>query len=165
MVGLAASGRTPFVIAAVREARARGALTVGLSCNTDTALSAAAEHAVEVPVGPEVVAGSTRLKSGTAQKLVLNMISTISMVKLGKVYRNFMVDMCVLNSKLADRAVRMICEITGAEREAARSALKESGDRIKTAVVMIEHGVDAPTADARLESANGRLATALGGPR
>ncbi|GAB4008390.1 N-acetylmuramic acid 6-phosphate etherase [Glycomyces albus] len=163
VVGLAASGRTPFVIAAVREARARGALTVGLSCNTATALSAAAEHAVEVPVGPEVVAGSTRLKSGTAQKLVLNMISTISMVKLGKVYRNFMVDMRVLNSKLADRAVRMICEITGAEREAARRALNESGDRIKTAVVMIEHGVDAPTADARLESANGRLAAALVG--
>ena len=162
VVGLAASGRTPFVIAAVREARARGALTIGLSCNSGTALSDAAEYAVEVPVGPEVVAGSTRLKSGTAQKLVLNMISTITMVKLGRVYRNFMVDMRVLNTKLADRAVRMICEITGVERETAQRALDAAGNRIKTAVVMIEHGVDAAAADARLEAADGRLSAALG---
>ncbi|GAB3646369.1 N-acetylmuramic acid 6-phosphate etherase [Glycomyces tarimensis] len=161
VVGIAASGRTPFVVAAVREARRRGALTVGLSCNTGTALSAEAEHAIEVNVGPEVIAGSTRLKSGTAQKFVLNMISTITMVKLGKVYRNYMVDMRVLNSKLADRAVRMIRDITGAERDAAQIALDEAGNRIKTAVVMIEHGVNAATADATLEAAGGRLAAAL----
>ncbi|WP_084546314.1 N-acetylmuramic acid 6-phosphate etherase [Glycomyces arizonensis] len=161
VVGLAASGRTPFVVAAVREARRRGALTVGLSCNAGTVLSAEAEHAIEVRVGTEVVAGSTRLKSGTAQKLVLNMISTITMVRLGKVYRNYMVDMRVLNSKLADRAVRMIGEITGADRPAAQAALASAGNRIKTAVVMIELGVDAAEADRRLTEADGRLAAAL----
>ncbi|THV35789.1 N-acetylmuramic acid 6-phosphate etherase [Glycomyces buryatensis] len=164
VVGLAASGRTPFVVAAVREARRRGALTVGLSCNTGSALSDVAEHAIEVNVGPEVVAGSTRLKSGTAQKFVLNMISTITMVKLGRVYRNYMVDMRVLNSKLADRAARMICEITGAAYETAERCLAEADNRIKTAVVMIEHGLDAAEADRRLESVGGKLSGALAGP-
>ncbi|WP_081913185.1 N-acetylmuramic acid 6-phosphate etherase [Glycomyces sp. NRRL B-16210] len=163
VVGLAASGRTPFVIAAVREARRRGALTVGLSCNAGAALSEAAEFAIEVAVGPEVVAGSTRLKSGTAQKFVLNMISTISMVRLGKVYGNYMVDMRVGNSKLAARAVRMIREITGAEAEAAEKALVAAGNRVKTAVVMLELGVPAAEADERLEQAEGRLSGALAG--
>jgi N-acetylmuramic acid 6-phosphate etherase len=158
---LAASGRTPFVVAAVQEARRRGALTVGLSCNTGTVLSEAAEHRIEVEVGPEVVAGSTRLKSGTAQKFILNMISTISMVRLGKVYRNYMVDMRVANSKLAARAVRMIREITGADAEEAEAALAASGNHVKTAVVMIELCVDAKEAGARLEEAEGRLSTAL----
>jgi N-acetylmuramic acid 6-phosphate etherase len=162
VVGLAASGRTPFVVAAVEEARRRGALTVGLSCNTGTLLSAAAEHRIEVEVGPEVVAGSTRLKSGTAQKFVLNMISTITMVRLGKVYRNYMVDMRVANSKLAARAVRMLREITGADAEAAEAALAASGEHVKTAVVMLELGVEAPEAKARLEAAEGRLSGALG---
>ena len=161
VVGIAASGRTPFVVAAVREARRRGALTVGLSCNTGTALSREAEHAIEIPVGPEVVAGSTRLKSGTAQKFALNMISTITMVKLGRVYRNYMVDMRVLNSKLADRAVRMIREITGAGQAEAQAALDAAGNRIKTAVVMIEHGVGAEAAEKALDEANGRLGAAL----
>ncbi|MCH7232187.1 N-acetylmuramic acid 6-phosphate etherase [Glycomyces sp. L485] len=165
VVGIAASGRTPFVVAAVREARRRGALTVGLSCNTGTVLSREAEHAIEIPVGPEVVAGSTRLKSGTAQKFALNMISTITMVKLGRVYRNHMVDMRVLNSKLADRAVRMVSEITGADEGIAEAALDEAGNRIKTAVVMIEHGVDAKSADLALDEAGGRLARALADPR
>ncbi|WP_322633034.1 N-acetylmuramic acid 6-phosphate etherase [Glycomyces albidus] len=161
VVGLAASGRTPFVVAAVREARRRGALTVGLSCNTGTVLSDAAEHRIEVEVGPEVVAGSTRLKSGTAQKFVLNMISTISMVRLGKVYRNYMVDMKVANQKLAARAVRMIREITGAGPDEAEAALAASGNHVKTAVVMLELGVDAAEAGARLERADGRLSGAL----
>ncbi|GAA2292264.1 N-acetylmuramic acid 6-phosphate etherase [Glycomyces scopariae] len=163
VVGLAASGRTPFVVAAVREARRRGALTVGLSCNTGTVLSDAAEHRIEVEVGPEVVAGSTRLKSGTAQKFVLNMVSTISMVRLGKVYRNYMVDMKVANQKLAARAVRMIREITGAGQEEAEAALAASGDRVKTAVVMLELGIDATAAEARLALADGRLSGALAG--
>jgi N-acetylmuramic acid 6-phosphate etherase len=163
VVGLAASGRTPFVVAAVREARRRGALTVGLSCNTGTVLSQAAEHRIEVEVGPEVVAGSTRLKSGTAQKFVLNMVSTISMVRLGKVYRNYMVDMKVANQKLAARAVRMIREITGAGPEEAEAALAASGNRVKTAVVMLELGVDAGAAEARLALADGRLSGALAG--
>lgn len=163
VVGLAASGRTPFVVAAVEEARRRGALTIGLSCNADTLLSAVAEHRIEVEVGPEVVAGSTRLKSGTAQKFVLNMISTITMVRLGKVYRNYMVDMRVANSKLAARAVRMIREITGADAAAAEAALTASGDHVKTAVVMLELGVEAAEAKARLEAADGRLSAALTG--
>ncbi|HEX2145302.1 MAG TPA: N-acetylmuramic acid 6-phosphate etherase [Glycomyces sp.] len=161
VIGLAASGRTPFVVAAVQEARRRGALTVGLSCNTGTLLSEVAEHRIEVAVGPEVVAGSTRLKSGTAQKFVLNMISTITMVRLGKIYRNYMVDMRVANSKLAARAVRMIREITGADAETAEAALTASGDHVKTAVVMIELKVDAAEAKARLERADDRLSGAL----
>ncbi|THV31596.1 N-acetylmuramic acid 6-phosphate etherase [Glycomyces paridis] len=161
VVGIAASGRTPFVLAAIHEARRRGALTVGLSCNTGAALSEAAEFAIEVAVGPEVVAGSTRLKSGTAQKFVLNMISTISMVRLGKVYGNYMVDMRVANSKLAARAVRMIRDITGAGPEDAEAALIASGNRIKTAVVMLELGVGVKDAEARLRRAEGRLAGAL----
>ncbi|RRR97704.1 N-acetylmuramic acid 6-phosphate etherase [Glycomyces terrestris] len=161
VVGLAASGRTPFVVAAVREARRRGALTVGLSCNAGTVLSDAAEHRIEVEVGPEVVAGSTRLKSGTAQKFVLNMVSTITMVRLGKVYRNYMVDMKVANQKLAARAVRMIREITGAGAEEAEAALAAADNRVKTAVVMLELGVGAADAEARLERAAGRLSGAL----
>lgn len=161
VIGIAASGRTPFVIAAVAEARRRGALTVGLSCNHDTKLSAAAEHALEVGVGPEFIAGSTRLKSATAQKLVLNMISTITFVRLNRTHGNYMVDMQVLNSKLSSRAVRMIGEITGASPQVAHQALEESQNRIKTAIVMIEHSVDAVTANERLAIADGRLSTAL----
>nr|BFF23872.1 hypothetical protein GCM10025732_18370 [Glycomyces mayteni] len=134
---------------------------MGLSCNTGTVLSEAAEHRIEVEVGPEVVAGSTRLKSGTAQKFVLNMISTISMVRLGRVYRNYMVDMKVANQKLAARAVRMIREITGAGPDEAEAALAASGNRVKTAVVMLELGVGAADAEARLERADGRLSGAL----
>lgn len=162
VVGIAASGRTPFVIAAIRRARELGALTVGLSCNTGTRLSAAAEHAIEVAVGPEVVAGSTRLKSGTAQKLVLNMISTISMVQLGRTYGNRMVDMQVLNEKLAVRAARMVVEITGTDLAAAKQALAEAGNSTKLAVLMIERGVDAATGTAMLAAAGGRLGVALG---
>jgi N-acetylmuramic acid 6-phosphate etherase len=102
------------------------------------------------------------LKSGTAQKFVLNMISTITMVRLGKVYRNYMVDMRVANSKLAARAVRMLREITGADAEAAEAALAASGEHVKTAVVMLELGIEAPEARARLEAADGRLSGALG---
>ncbi|WP_246497883.1 N-acetylmuramic acid 6-phosphate etherase [Natronoglycomyces albus] len=161
VIGIAASGRTPFVIAAVGEARRRGALTIGISCNQDTKLSAAAEHPLEVSVGPEVVAGSTRLKSATAQKLILNMISTITMVKLGRTHGNYMVDMQVLNSKLETRAVRMITEITSATAQSAHLALQGAENRIKTAIVMVEHGVDAVTADKRLDAAGGRLSKAL----
>ena len=108
VVGVAASGRTPFVIGALREARARGALTVALSCNTEAPISREAELAIEVPVGPEVLAGSTRLKAGTAQKLVLNMISTIAMVRLGKTWGNLMVDLRATNEKLRERAIRIV---------------------------------------------------------
>lgn len=161
VVGVTASGRTPFVIGALVEAGKRGALTVGLSCNADAELSRVVEHGIEVVVGNEVVAGSTRLKAGTAQKLVLNMISTITMVRLGHTHGNYMVDMRVLNEKLAARAARMVAEITGADLAAARASLSRAGNHIKTAVVMIEHDVDADTARERLAAADGRLSTAL----
>ncbi|MFC4008673.1 N-acetylmuramic acid 6-phosphate etherase [Nonomuraea purpurea] len=163
VVGVSASGRAPFVLGALSEATGRGALTVGLSCNDDAPLSAAAEHAIEVVVGPEVVTGSTRLKAGTAQKLVLNMISTISMVKLGRTYGNKMIEMSAMNSKLAGRAVRMVSDITGADRETAGAALNAADGQAKVAVLMIQHGLDADGARALLESHGERLSDALSG--
>lgn len=161
VIGIASSGRTPFVVAAIQRARARGALTVGLSCNRDTALSAAAEHAIEVEVGPEFVTGSTRLKAGTAQKLVLNMFSTISMIRLGKTYGSLMVDVKATNHKLRERAIRMVSEITGADRDRAEETLSAAGFEVKTAAVMLRLGVDRDEATTRLEKASGRLRVAL----
>jgi N-acetylmuramic acid 6-phosphate etherase len=163
VVGVSASGRAPFVLGALAEAAARGALTVGLSCNEGAPLSAAAEHGIEVVVGPEVVAGSTRLKAGTAQKLVLNMISTISMVRLGRTYGNEMIEMSAMNSKLAGRALRMVRDITGADAPTARAALEAAGGQAKIAVVMVQHGLDADGARALLESHGERLSDALSG--
>jgi N-acetylmuramic acid 6-phosphate etherase len=165
VVGITASGRTPFVVAAIAEARGRGALTVGLSCNAGTALSAAAEHAVEVVVGPEVVAGSTRLKAGTAQKLVLNMFSTIAMVQLGKTYGNLMVDLTATNAKLRERAIRMVRTVTGASREQAEQSLDASDMRVKLAILRLQRGLGTAEAAARLDAADGRLRDALEGAR
>ncbi|GAA4962964.1 N-acetylmuramic acid 6-phosphate etherase [Nonomuraea thailandensis] len=162
VVGVASSGRTPYVLAAVRRARALGALTVGLSCNTGTPLSAAAEHAIEVLVGPEVISGSTRLKAGTAQKLVLNMFSTIVMVRLGKTYGNLMVDVKASNGKLRERAVRMVRTITGSGREEALAALAANGFNVKQAVVAARFELSPQDAAARLAAAGGRLRAALG---
>ncbi|MCW3814012.1 N-acetylmuramic acid 6-phosphate etherase [Micromonospora sp. DR5-3] len=161
VVGISASGRTPYVLAAVRAARQRGALTVGLSCNADTPLSAAADQAIEVPVGPEVLAGSTRLKAGTAQKLVLNMISTISMIRLGKTYDNLMVDLRVTNAKLRDRAVRIIRRVTGAPRAEAEAALDRADLDVKTAILMLDGPVDGADPRQRLAASGGRLRKAL----
>jgi N-acetylmuramic acid 6-phosphate etherase len=164
VLGLTASGRTPYVLAALAEARRRGAVTVGLSCNADAELSDVVEFPVEVAVGPEFIAGSTRLKAGTAQKLVLNMISTISMVRLGKTHGNLMVDLVATNEKLQARAIRMVQEITGSTAEAAETALNAAGRHVKTAVVMIERGTDAVTARALIEAGQGRLGAALTAP-
>ena len=161
VVGVSASGRAPFVLGALAEATRRGALTVGLSCNDGAPLSAAAEHPIEVVVGPEVVTGSTRLKAGTAQKLVLNMISTISMIRLGRTYGNKMIEMSAMNSKLADRAVRMVSDITGADHDTAGETLDAAGGQVKIAVLMIQHGLDADGARALLESHGERLSDAL----
>lgn len=161
VIGISASGRTPYVLAAVRAARARGALTVGLSCNEGTPLSAAAESAIEVLVGPEVLAGSTRLKAGTAQKLVLNMISTISMIRLGKTYGNLMVDLRVTNVKLRDRAVRIIRRVTGVSRAAAEAALDRAGLDVKTAILMLDRSADVADPRQRLAASGGRLREAL----
>ncbi|GAA4190335.1 N-acetylmuramic acid 6-phosphate etherase [Microbispora amethystogenes] len=163
VVGISASGRAPYVVGAVEEARRRGALTVGLACNTGTPLALAAERAIEVIVGPEVVTGSTRLKAGTAQKLVLNMISTITMIRSGRTYGNFMVDVVASNSKLVDRAARIVSDITGAEVPDAREVLEHAGRDVKTAVVMIERGVGADDARALLAAHGDRLGPALRG--
>ncbi|GAA0424496.1 N-acetylmuramic acid 6-phosphate etherase [Acrocarpospora corrugata] len=162
VVGVSASGRAPYVVAAVAEARRLGALTVGLSCNTGTPL-AAADHAIEVVVGPEVVTGSTRLKAGTAQKLVLNMISTIAMIRCGRTYGNHMIEMAATNSKLADRAARIVSDITGADLRTARDTLEAAGLELKTAVVMIERRVPADRARALLAACGQRLGGALHG--
>ncbi|WP_285726991.1 N-acetylmuramic acid 6-phosphate etherase [Psychromicrobium xiongbiense] len=162
VVGIAASGRTPFVVAAVSRARELGAAAVGLSCNPGSALSASAEYPIEVVVGPEVVSGSTRLKAGTAQKLVLNMFSTIVMVRLGKTYGNLMVDVKATNLKLVERAARIVCTITGVSREQGIAALEANDFSVKRAVVQIRLGVDAGETETLMARAGGRLRRALG---
>lgn len=137
VVGIASSGRTPYVIGALQHARSVGALTVGLSCNADAEVSAAADHSIEVVVGPEVVAGSTRLRAGTGQKLVLNMISTITMVRAGKVMGNRMVDLRATNEKLRIRAVRMVSELAEVDEERASSALANADWRVKDAILAL----------------------------
>ena len=137
VVGIASSGRTPYVIGALQHARSVGALTVGLSCNADAEVSAASEHGIEVIAGPEVVAGSTRLRAGTAQKMVLNMISTITMVRAGKVMGNRMVDLRASNEKLRIRAVRMVSELAEVDEERAASALESTDWRVKDAVLTL----------------------------
>ncbi|NUP02739.1 MAG: N-acetylmuramic acid 6-phosphate etherase [Nonomuraea sp.] len=162
VVGIASSGRTPYVLGAVRRARERGALTVGLSCNPGTPLSEAAEHAIEVLVGPEVISGSTRLKAGTAQKLVLNMFSTIVMVQLGKTYGNLMVDVRATNGKLRERATRIVATIAGVTREEAEKVLDQHDFNVKQAVLGARLGLGPREAAALLERGGGRLREALG---
>lgn len=161
VLGIAASGRTPFVVGAVRRARELGALGLGLSCNARTPLSVVAEHPIEVIVGPEIVSGSTRLKAGTAQKLVLNMISTISMVQLGKTYGNLMVDVHASNAKLRRRAERIVGEIAAVSTEKARIALEESGYSVPVAVITLTSGLGPEAAQDTLATAGGRLRQAM----
>ncbi|MFJ9841455.1 N-acetylmuramic acid 6-phosphate etherase [Kitasatospora sp. NPDC101155] len=161
VVGVSASGRTPYPVAAVRAARAAGALTVGLACNRGSALVAAAELGIEVEVGPEVLAGSTRLKAGTAQKLVLNMLSTAVMVRLGRTYGNLMVDLRATNAKLRERARRIVAEATGADQDAVHRALTATDGRTKDAILVLLADVDAPTAARLLTASGGRLRDAL----
>ncbi|MFE4513983.1 N-acetylmuramic acid 6-phosphate etherase [Kitasatospora sp. NPDC056783] len=161
LVGVSASGRTPYALAAVRTARGAGALTVGLACNRNSALAAAAELGIEVEVGPEVLAGSTRLKAGTAQKLVLNLLSTAVMVRLGRTYGNLMVDLRATNDKLRDRARRIVAEATGADEEAVERALTTTDGRVKDAILTLLADVDAPTAAHLLKASDGRLRDAL----
>jgi len=137
LVGIAASGRTPYVIGALKYAKEIGAASIALSCNLNSELSKYADIAIEVDTGAEILAGSTRLKAGTAQKLVLNMISTVSMIKLGKTYGNLMVDLQVSNIKLRDRAIRIIQAATSCDFKRAQEALQESKDQVKVAIVMI----------------------------
>ncbi|MFJ3831606.1 N-acetylmuramic acid 6-phosphate etherase [Streptomyces sp. NPDC090046] len=161
VIGISASGRTPYAIGAVESARTRGALTVGLSCNAGSALAAAADHGIEVVVGPELLTGSTRLKAGTAQKLVLNLISTITMIRLGKTYGNLMVDMRSSNEKLRARARRIVALATGAPDEEIEAALTATGGEVKNAVLVVLGGVDGPTAAELLAASQGHLRAAL----
>ncbi|CAL9535155.1 N-acetylmuramic acid 6-phosphate etherase [Streptomyces sp. enrichment culture] len=161
VVGVSASGRTPYAVGAVAHARALGALTVGLACNEGSALAAAAEHGIEVVTGPELIAGSTRLKAGTAQKLVLNMLSTITMIRLGKTYGNLMVDVRASNEKLRARSRRIVAQATGAGDEEIERALDAAGGEVKQAVLILLAGVDGPTAARLLEDSGGRLRAAL----
>ncbi|HEI9730472.1 N-acetylmuramic acid 6-phosphate etherase [Serratia marcescens] len=161
VVGLAASGRTPYVIGALRYARGLGCPTVAISCNPDSPIAHEAQVAISPVVGSEALTGSTRLKSGTAQKLVLNMLSTGAMVKLGKVYQNLMVDVKATNVKLVDRACRIVVEATGAERAQAEAALAQTGFEVKPAILMILAGVSAEEAQQRLQRHDGYLRAAL----
>lgn len=165
VVGISASGRTPYAVGAVEHARSRGALTLGLSCNADSALGAAAEHGLEVVVGPELLTGSTRLKAGTAQKLVLNMISTITMIRLGKTYGNLMVDVRASNEKLRARSRRIVSLATGATDQEIEAALAATDGEVKNAVLTILGGVDGPTASRLLADSHGHLRAALAAVR
>ncbi|MFE9450573.1 N-acetylmuramic acid 6-phosphate etherase [Streptomyces sp. NPDC006739] len=161
VVGVSASGRTPYAVGAVRHARSLGALTIGLACNADSALAAAADHGIEVVVGPELLTGSTRLKAGTAQKLVLNMLSTITMIRLGKTFGNLMVDVRASNDKLRARSRRIVALATGAPDEEIEKALTETGGEVKNAILTVLAGVDGPTAARLLEESGGHLRAAL----
>jgi len=161
VVGIASSGRTPFVVAAVRRARELGALAIGLSCNAGAPLSAVADHGIEVLVGAEFISGSTRLKSGTAQKLVLNMFSSIVMVRLGKTYGNLMVDVTASNAKLRRRAITIVSRITGADDTTSEAALVAAGFKVKPAVLALERGWDTQRAERELRAVGGRLREAL----
>jgi N-acetylmuramic acid 6-phosphate etherase len=164
VVGLAASGRTPYVIGALMEARALGAVTVSLSCNTPAELSRYADFPIELPVGAEVISGSTRLKAGTAQKQVLNMISTALMVRTGRTYGNLMVEVSATNGKLRSRAIGLVRQIAGVDQQAAAAALDAAANEVKTAIVMLMRGELPDQARARLTAVNGRLGPAIGVP-
>lgn len=161
VVALSASGRTPYAVAGLEAARNAGATTVAIVSVEASELGSTAEHEIVVLVGPEVIAGSTRLKAGTAQKLVLNMISTISMVRLGKTYGNLMVDVVATNDKLRDRVRRIVAAASGAPREQVEAALDEAGGDAKVAIVALVREIDAPSARARLDAANGDVRKAL----
>jgi len=161
LVGIAASGRTPYVLGAVDYAKTLGSLTVGLSCVPKSALAQAAEIAITPATGPEVLTGSTRLKAGTATKLVLNMLSTGVMVRSGATYGNLMVNVRPTNAKLVDRAQRIIAAATGCDLATAARLLADSGNSVKTAIVMQKLSLDREASEARLSAANGVLSAAL----
>ncbi len=161
VVGVTASGRTPYTIGAVRYARSLRAVTIGIASNPGADLSRHVGHPIELVVGAEVIAGSTRLKAGTAQKIVLNMISTISMVRLGKTFGNLMVDVRATNHKLRDRAKRIVVQATGASPETAGQTVDTAQGDVKVAIVMLLTGIDAAAAQARLVAHEGMVRPAL----
>jgi N-acetylmuramic acid 6-phosphate etherase len=160
LVGIAASGRTPYVLGALVHARKLGSLTIALACVTNSPMAAAADISIVPLTGPEVITGSTRMKAGTATKLVLNMLSTGVMIKTGAVYGNLMVNVQPTNAKLVDRAQRIIMAATGIDQTAAAALLEQAGS-VKTAIVMQKLSLDRDAAEAKLASHQGRLAEAL----
>lgn len=161
VVGLSASGRAAYVLGALRAAKEARCLTVALTCNPTSTLTAEAEHSIVVPVGPEVVAGSTRMKAGTAQKLVLNMLTTGAMIQIGKTYENLMVDVQPTNIKLKERACRMVSALAGVSLEDAEKTLNLTGYQVKPAVVMIRKQTGFAEAQAQLAAVSGKLRAAL----
>src|SRR5581483_1994657 len=162
VVGVAASGRTPYTVAAVEYARRKGARTVAVVCNRDSQLERAAELAIVAEVGPEVVSGSTRMKAGTAQKLVLNMLSTGAMTRLGYVYGNLMVNVRLKNRKLVERGIGILERALGVDRAVAERAIAESGQSVPVALVMLKAGVSRREAEKRLKAAKGNVRQAMG---
>lgn len=161
VIGITASGSAPFVLGAIARAKQVGAGTIGLTTNRGSRIAELCDICIAPVVGPEVVAGSTRLKSGTAQKLVLNMLTTGVMIKLGKVYHNLMVDLRASNTKLHDRSIRIVRTVTGVSEERAAQALQEADMQVKTAIMIIETGADAAEAERILQRHGGRLKAAI----
>jgi N-acetylmuramic acid 6-phosphate etherase len=162
VIGITASGRTPYVLGAIAEANGRGALTIGLACNRNSELERLVQVMIAPLVGPEVITGSTRLKAGTAQKMVLNMLSTGTMILLGKTFGNLMVDLRATNQKLRQRAARIVQDATGLAEAEATALLQAAGGEAKTAIVAAHAGKDPAVARARLAEAGGSVRAALG---
>lgn len=161
VIGIAASGRTPYTMAALEFGKQTGAFTISVTCNQASAMAKIADISIAPVVGPEVINGSTRMKAGTAQKMVVNMLSTAAMVRLGKVYRNYMVHVQPTNEKLVKRAVKMIGEITGAEEELALKVLYEADKEVAAAIVMIECGCQKDQAQKALSESGGQVRKAI----
>lgn len=161
--GIATSGRTPYVIGALAYAKTIGAATIGVTCNAGSELSAVCDVLIAPVVGPEILSGSTRLKAGTATKMVLNMISTGTMIRIGKTYGNWMVDLRATNVKLKDRSIRIVSGITGLDRNQAELLLATCDGEVKTAIVCHQLGISKQAAQERLQSAHGRLRQAIEG--
>ena len=161
VVGITASGTTPYVLAALQHARHRGAATVAITVNPRTPVARLAKILIATQVGPEVLTGSTRLKAGTAQKMVLNMLSTAAMARLGHVYENLMIDVKASNQKVSDRIVRILAEASGKSLSASEHALRQAGHNMRIALIMLKHGVDAQDAKKKLAAAKGNLHEAL----
>ena len=162
VVGITASGTTPYVLQALRFAWKRKAITVAITSNRNMPVARLANILIAVETGPEVLTGSTRMKAGTSQKMVLNMLSTAVMVRLGHAYENLMMDMTLTNDKLANRAVRMLAEASGRKMFAARHALRQAGHSLRVALVMLKLGMSAVAAKKRIKMAGGNLRRALG---
>ena len=162
VVGITASGTTPYVLAALQHARKRGATTVAITVNPHTPVARLAKILIATEVGPEVLTGSTRLKAGTSQKMVLNMLSTAAMVRLGHVYENLMIDVKPSNQKVSDRILRILAEASGKSLSASEHALRQSGHNLRLALVMLKLGVDVRNAKTKLAEAKGDLREALG---